>query len=415
MKNNMNNTNNIQATIENFIASGDFGFNPDIKSFLVDGMTNLLQSAFLKEREFHLSDNVDDKANGFNPVRNVNLGTTSIPISLPRTRSGDFYPNILPKYQRNIGGEYERILENIILNCKNFKSVSATVRNLGLGYSQKQIDLILDDLFIEAKKYNERQLDSDWLFLYADAKVIDMADESSSIKKAINFTVVGINMDGKKEMLLSTSFFGNENIDLWKKVIINLKNRGLTRTLMLITDDFSGLNKITNSLLPNSDHQLCIVHLMRNAKKNLDNETYEEFKQLISEIYLSGSFDDAYNKFNKFLDEKLKNKYSSYAKYLKTRAENYLAFTNYPNDIKPLIRSTNAVEGINNAIEITKRNSGGYFHSEKEINIKLKIIFDNLRNSKWQHPVPKIKGNLPALNQMFFERFEAEIDEMKFC
>jgi putative transposase len=67
-------------------------------------------------------------------------------------------------------------------------------------------------------------------------------------------------MNGKKEMLLSTSFFGNENIDFWKKIIINLKNRGLTTTPMLITDDFSGLNKITNSLLPNSDHQLCLVH-----------------------------------------------------------------------------------------------------------------------------------------------------------
>lgn len=58
--NNMNNTNNTQATIEDLFTNCDFGFNPDIKSFLVDGMTNLLNSAFLKERDFHLSDNISD-------------------------------------------------------------------------------------------------------------------------------------------------------------------------------------------------------------------------------------------------------------------------------------------------------------------------------------------------------------------
>lgn len=410
----MNNIGNTQATIENLFANGDFGFNPDIKSFLVDGMTNLLNSAFLKEREFHLSDNSGDKANGFYPPRNINLGTTSIPISIPRARSGDFYPGLLPKYSRNIGDEHEKILENIVLNCKNFKSVATTVRSLGLTYSQKQIDSILDDLFIESKKYNERQLDSDWLFVYIDAKVIDMADDSGHIKKAMQYTAIGINMECKKEMLLSTSFFGNESIDLWKKVINNLKNRGLTRVLMLTTDDFSGLNKMISSLLPNCDHQLCLVHLMRNAKKNFDNKVYELFIQFISKIYLSGSFDDAYDKFNKFIDETIEKDHKSYAKYLRERVKNYVAFTKYPNDIKPLIRTTNPVEGVNNAIEITKRASGGYFHSEREINIKMKIIFDNLRNAKWKNPVPKIKGNFSQLNQMFFKRFEGEIDE-KFC
>ena len=170
-----------------------------------------------------------------------------------------------------------------------------------------------------------------------------------------------------------------------------------------------------SSLLPNADHQLCLVHLMRNAKKNFDNKIYELFGQFISEICLSGSFDDAYNKFNKFLDEIVEKDHKSYAKYLRERIKNYIAFVKYPNDIKALIRSTNPVEGINNAIEITKRSSGGYFHSDREVAIKMKIIFDNLRNSKWRNSVPKIKGNFSRLNQMFFDRFEGEIDEIKFC
>lgn len=395
-----------QAMLEKIISNKDDFFKNDIQSFLVNGISDLLNRAFLKDREFYLEDNGSDKANGFNPARNVNFGINQIPISVPRSRNGDFYPVLLPKYGRNVGDSYITLLESIILNCKSFKAIASSLRNLNLPYSEKQTEILLDDLFTEAKKYNQRQLDSDWFFIYVDAKVIDMADDTGHIKKAVHFLALGVNTQMKKEILSSETFFGNESLDLWRKVIQNLKNRGLTRVLMFISDDFSGLNKIVTSLLPGTDHQLCLVHAMRNAQKNFDEKTYGEFKQMLQEVYLCGSFEDAYSKFNKFLENNLAKNYSSNAKYLKERADNYLAFAKYPMALRPLIRSTNAVEGINNAIEMARRASGGYFHSEREIAVKLKIVFDNLTKTKWYNPIPKFKANLNQVSQMFFERFE---------
>ena len=176
---------------------------------------------------------------------------------------------------------------------------------------------------------------------------------------------------------------------------------------MLITDDFAGLNKMASSLLlPSCDHQLCLVHLMRNLKKNLSKKLYEEFSNLLQEIYLSGSFEAASIKLNSFIENQIKPESSSYAKYLKERLENYLAFTKYPNQLRSVIRSTNAVEGINNVIEIARRNSGGYFHSERELAVKTKIIFDNLSQGKWRNPIPRFASNLAQINQLFCERFE---------
>lgn len=381
------------------------GKNPDIQSFLINGMSDLLNRAFVSERGFYLSKNDGDKANGFAPSRNVNFGTNSIPISVPRSRGGNFYPSLLPKYSRNVGSEYLNILEEIILNCKSFRSIADTVRSLGLSYSPQQLESLLSDLFDEAKRFNSRQLEADWAFVYCDAKVIDMNDDGGAIKRAVHFTVIGVNLECRKELLLSISFFGSESLDLWKKVIVNLKNRGLTRVLMLITDDFSGLNKLASGLLPSVDHQLCLVHLMRNLKKNLSQKLYEEFGQVLQEIYLAGSFESAYSKLTTFIEEKVKSENKTYGNYLKERAENYLHFTKYPNGVKPAIRSTNAVEGINNAIEIARRNSGGYFHSERELAIKTKIIFDNLTQGKWRNPIPRFAGNLAQINQIFCERF----------
>jgi transposase-like protein len=397
-----------QAIFEKIISNKEDFFKSargDVQSFLIQGMSDLLNRAFLKDREFYLEENCSDKANGFASTRNVNFGINQVPISVPRARNGNFYPSLLPKYGRNIGDAYGSLLESIILNCKSFKSIANTFRSFDLPYSQAQTEIILDELFAEAKKYNSRQLESDYVFIYIDAKVIDVTDETGHVKKAVHFLALGVNMEMKKEILLSESFFGNECLDLWRKVLQNLKNRGVTRVLMLITDDFSGLNKMINSLFPNSDHQLCLVHLLRNAKKNFDQKTYEEFKQLLDSLYNLGSPQDAYSSFKLFLNDNLKN-YSSYAKYLEERTNNYLAFAKYPKNIRPMIRSTNAVEGINNAVEIARRTSGGYFHSEREIAVKLKIVFDNLMVGKWRNPVPKFKACLCEISQMFFERFE---------
>jgi transposase-like protein len=386
------------------------GKNPQEKfntqSFLISGMSELLNHALAKEREFYLEENSADKANGYASRREVNFGTAKLPISVPRSRSGDFYPSLLQKYGRNIGAEHLSLLEGIILNCKSFRSIANSVRSLGLSYSPKQLESLLCDLFEEAKRFNARQLEPDWAFIYIDAKVTDLMDEEGgSIKKAVHFTVIGVNLECKKELLLSITFFGSESLELWKKVIVNLKNRGLTRVLMLITDDFSGLNKMASSLLPGSDHQLCLVHLMRNLKKNLNKEIYEEFGQLLQEIYLCPSFESAYSKLIKFIEERIKSENKTYANYLKERSENYLHFTKYPNGAKSAIRYTNAVEGINNAIEIARRNSGGYFHSEREITVKLKMIFDSMAKHKWHIPIPTFAANIQQINQLFFERF----------
>lgn len=70
-------------------------------------MSDLLNRAFVAERSIYLAGNgnVSNKANGYSN-RNVNFGTSSIPISVPRDRNGDFYPSMLPKYSRNIGENY---------------------------------------------------------------------------------------------------------------------------------------------------------------------------------------------------------------------------------------------------------------------------------------------------------------------
>ena len=77
-----------------------------------------------------------------------------------------------------------------------------------------------------------------------------------------------------------------------------------------------------------------------------------------------------------------------------------------------MLYSTNPVEGLNNAIEIQMRASGGYFHSERDLRLKVRATQQKLNNTKWKHPVPKIKAEIPQLEKIFRDKFKDSLMEI---
>lgn len=375
-----------------------------LQSLLEAGFGQLLQAALLKERQLHLAAEAQDRGNGFAPERVLHVGTTPVRLQVPRTRAG-FYPGLLPKHQRHLPEAYHQLLADILLQAKSFKAALRTMEALGLSYCPEQLEELLQEL---AKTFFTRPLHPDWLFVYIDAKIVQLKDDHAQVKKAIHFLAIGVSLRGEKELLLAQLFWGNEVLEAWRKVLIGLRNRGLTRVLLLITDDFSGLAPLMSSLLPQSEHQLCCVHLLRNAYRHFSPQHYTMFKQSWREIEAASSFEAAKAKFLQLLDE-LRPANRSFVEHLQSRADHYLAFMKYPGAIREQIRSTNLPESINNLIENLRRNAGGHFHSEREARVKLKLLADQLYAGPWSRINPRLSSQLQSVLTMFKQRFETEL------
>src|SRR6266850_1020701 len=384
----------------------------DLPQLLEAGLSHVLNTTLKRERHFHLEDHPEDRANGYAPKRTLKVGSTSVQLDRPRTREG-FYPAVLPKHQRYLPEAYQQLLRNILLGARSFSAARRTLQALGLGYSPEQTEQLLEELHQEAKSFFTRPLVPDWLCLFIDAKIIELKDDHQQVKKAVHFLVIGIGLDGKKEVLTASTFWGNEVLESWRKVLIELKNRGLVRVLLLVTDDFSGLAPMINSLFPSSDHQLCTVHLLRNAQRHLSLEDYTTFREAWREIQTASSFESAQAKFRTLLDQ-LRPKNKAWVEHLEKRTAIYLTFIKYPTPIHPQLRSTNLPEGLNNQIENLRRNAGGHFHSEREALIKMKLLTNQLYDYRWTRVNPTFLGQIGTLNQLFRKHFEAELNPEKF-
>ena len=381
----------------------------NLELYIKETLSKLLNETFSNERRFYLDNHISDKANGYMPSRDIKYGTEDIAISIPRSRGG-FFPSTIDKYQKSINKDYLSLLRDLIMNCKNIKALKMQAKSLGLPYHDKQIEELLNDLHEEANQVNLCRLNNDYYFIYIDAKVIDLKfDDEKHVTKATHFTVVAVDEEAKKQVIYCNCLKGNESLKLWKEVLNNLSNRGVNRVSMIITDDFSGLNDLTKSLFPNTHHQLCTVHLCRNARKHLNHKTYEYFKKSLEQIYHDADYEQGYSKFIALCEYLDNAGYKSWSKHLRKRIDNYTASLHYPEEIQKHIKSTNSVEGINNDIEIYKRNSGGYFHSTRDLMVKMKIMLDHKYQNKWKKPLAIFKHKIYEINQIFLKQFYTDI------
>ena len=178
--------------------------------------------------------------------------------------------------------------------------------------------------------------------------------------------------------------------------------------MIVIHDDFSGLLPITASLFANADTQLCVVHMLRNAKTHLSKIDVVEFQQRWRAIRTCWDVELANVQFEELCDRFAKVNPTWIAE-LRRKREHYLAFLKYPEYMRKSFSTTNIVEAINGQLEIMRRNSGGYFHSEDTLKFKLGIAVTGLENGKWRAPNHRIHSVLPQLNAMFQARFDGTL------
>jgi putative transposase len=365
----------------------------------------LISSAGAAERNAYLEKAPNDRPNGFYD-RNLQVGSMPVDIRVPRTRTGEFRPASLPShYQRGYSEEVQALMLGLLSSSRSINAAKDALQKMGLSQSEQDLERVAASMIEELELRNSRPLDPDMLAVFVDGKYIELR-ESDKLRSACIYVVVGLRHDGKKQILSCTAKPGRENLEDWKSVLRSLIERGLRRVMIFIQDDFSGLMPISQGLFPNTDIQLCAVHMQRNAKIHLSKIDNTEFQQRWRAIKSSWSVEVGNQQFEELCDRFAKP-YPTWIAELRKKREHYLAFLKYPEIMRKSFSTTNAVEAINGQLEIMRRNSGGYFHSEETLKFKLGLAISSLENGIWRSVARTYAAALSQLKALFQSRFEA--------
>ncbi len=184
--------------------------------------------------------------------------------------------------------------------------------------------------------------------------------------------------------------------------LTELKNRGMIDMLIDCTEDLTGMSEVISAVYPKCEHQLCIVHQIRNSLKYV---SYKDRKELAGDskpIYQASTQDEALLALESF-ETTWGARYPQIARSWYTNWENLIVLMNYPEAILKVIYTTNSIESVNSQLRKVTDNKRVFPNDDSVFKILYLTI--NYITTKSTMPIP----NWNKAMAHFLIKFEGRI------
>ena len=365
----------------------------------------VLEAALEGEMDSHLEETREDENNRRNGHTQKNLKSSlgALEIFPPRDRNGTFDPQIIEKRQTILPGDLDDKILGLYGLGMSYSDIQSHISEMyGISLSDGVLNSITDRIIPAIREWQSRPLERLYAIVWMDAIHFKIREEGKVITKAV-YTVLGVNMKGKKEVL--GLYLGqHESASFWLQVLTDLSQRGVEDILIASIDNLKGFADAIESIYPKTEVQLCIVHQIRNSMKYIPWKHYRAFVADLKKIYQASTFDIAEHQLSE-LEKKWGKNYPVVIQSWKNNWPRLSQYFKYPEPIRKLIYTTNTVEGYHRMVrKVTK--SKGAFTSDMAM-LKLVYLATLQFNKRWTNCI----RNWPVIINQFFIYFENRINE----
>lgn len=330
-------------------------FKETIAEFMENGLDAELDEELGYSKYDYRNKDTDNSRNGHSS-KTLRTSFGEVEVAVPRDRKGEFEPQLLRKHQTSISQDIEEKILSMYAKGMTTADIEAHIREIyGVDVSDTTISRITDKILPIVREWQNRPLESVYAVVFMDAIHFHVRSEGQIVKKAV-YIAIGINLDGRKDVL--GMWVGeNESAKFWATVLNGMRNRGVQDILIACTDNLTGFSSAINAVFPQTDIQNCILHQLRNSGKYV---SYKDIKALMADlkaVYAAPDEQAALSALDVF-EEIWGQKYPRIAASWRANWPNLSTYFKFPDAVRRLIYTTNAIEGFNRQLrKVTKSKS----------------------------------------------------------
>ncbi len=369
-------------------------------------MKQLTEAMMAAEIDHHLENCDEPNRKNGSSSKTIKTGVGSFELNAPRDRAGSFEPQLIKKNQTQLTPEIDRKLLSLFSHGMSYRDMKYHIHDLyGIEVSTGAITAITDQLIPELKEWQQRPLESVYPIVWMDAVHYKIREEGRYVSKAI-YTLLGLNIDGQKE-ILGIYLSANESASYWLSILTDLQNRGIEDILIACIDGLTGFPEAIGSIFPKTEIQLCIIHQIRNSMKYVASKNQKAFMADLKPVYRACNKDAAETALDE-LEAKWGDTYPIVIKSWRKKWEHLSAYFKYPEPIRKIIYTTNAVEAVHRQFrKLTK--TKGAFPNENSL---LKLLYAGILNAseKWTMPIQNWSQALSQLDIYFEGRLDSVLE-----
>ena len=326
-----------------------------------------------------------------------------LPLAVPRDRNGTFEPRIIGKHQTRFTGFDENIISLYARGLSTREIQQHLEEIYHVEVSPALISSVTDEVLDEVRSWQQRQLDAVYPIMYLDAIQFKVRDSGHVRNKAI-YLAIGITMSGLKEVL-GLWIAQTEGAKFWLQVVTELKNRGVQDIFIACVDGLKGFPEAIETIFPQTEVQLCIVHLVRHSLNYVGARQRREVAADLKTIYSAATVAEAEQKLVEF-SAKWDAKFPTIAKSWRSHWDHVIPFFAHPPEIRKAIYTTNAIESLNMSLRKVTKTRGSFPHDEAVF----KLLYLALRNiaKNWTRSMPDWKAALNRFAILYEDRLPVE-------
>jgi len=321
--------------------------------FLKEVVRRIIQELMEEERNqqvgvlSHERDHTKRKANrnGYKP-RSLNTRVGSLSLAKPQIREFSFHTQLFENYQRSEKALLASICQMVIHGVSTQK-VQHIVDQLSpdLSYSKSTVSRITQELDPQIKKWREEQLKDHYLYLMTDAVYFYVRVNHQVVSCPILITV-GVDPNGHRK-ILGVDLAFEESYPSYQQHFEKLKERGVKQVDLTISDDHKGLLRAQQEVFPNTPHQRCICHFMRNVFTCVPYKEKTNLASYLKQIFNSPDQEMAAT-VAQMIAQRYQESYPKVSQMLEEELEFTLTYLGYPEHHRRKVRTTNLIEGVIN-------------------------------------------------------------------
>ena len=319
-------------------------------------------------------------------------------IQVPRDRNGEFQSELLKKNSNEI----EQKVITMYAKGMSTRDIQDMLTEIyGIDVSPDTISAITDKVWLLVEAWQARPLAGVYAILYLDGFHVKLKRDGKIANVAV-YNVLGVDLDGHREVLGHWIGDGAEGANFWLSVITDLQTRGVQDVFLAAVDGLSGFKDAIQSVFMNTRVQRCIIHQIRQSLKYVSWKDRKAIMVDLKTIYQAATREEAEKNLLK-LAETWGGKYGAAVRSWQNNWEDLATFFEFPKEIRRLIYTTNTVEGYHRQLRKVIKTKGS-FPTDQSVRKLLYLATMDI-TKKWTMPIPNWSLILNQLAIRFEDRW----------
>ena len=295
------------------------------------------------------TDERENSRNGYR-MRPWDTRVGSVDLAVPKLRQGVYSPEFLLQPRRRAEKALVAVVCQAYVEGVSTRRVDDLVRAMGIeGISKSEVSRMAQELDHVVAEFRNRPLDAGpYRYLWIDG-VTQRVREGG---RAVNVTAViatAVNAEGHR-VIVGFDIVTTEDTAAWTAFLRSLVARGLSGVELVISDAHGGIKAAIAQVLAEATWQRCRTHFMANLASRVAKGNWPMIAALVRSIFEQPDRETTWAQLADVVDKLTQAGFNDVVVYLMDAADDILAFSAFPTEHWPKIRSNNPQERLNKEI-----------------------------------------------------------------